>query len=116
MKFRPDAAERYQDRAQEILNEIQAFSRVAPSQTNVGPDIHVSHVFTPDQILSISELSFLHDNLGILLRGCLELSRDACRVEGHWIRKNQGISEPMVHKGPARDLVAEEFAVDVTCY
>ena len=114
MEFRPEAAQHYQEQAQQILNEVKAFPTPAPTGAN-NPNIHVSHVFTPDQILSLPQHTFLEDEFGIR-RGLIWNSQGTfVGWDGSSFDKVRRLAQDMAMKGPLKNLVSEDFALELTC-
>ena len=116
MKFNNDAAAWLGEKAQEILQAIQGFGVPPPSPgASLLPDLHVSEVIGQDQILSAQRFYYEVNRIG---QPCAVIwlsqgNRVGWRDEG--FQKIRNLAENMARRGPAKGLISDEFALEVTC-
>jgi hypothetical protein len=116
MTFNPEAAKRFDEKAEEILRDIQGFATAQVQQrASRRPELHASHTFTPDQIVSMPDFWFVQNDMGERCGVVWNSQGNQVGWIGKAFEKIGTLADSMAHKGPARALVSDEFALDVIC-
>jgi hypothetical protein len=115
LSFHPEAAKRFDERAEEIPSTVQCL-RVVRHPTSQTPDLHPVIAIRRDDILSESKFVFESDPLGETT-GVFWVS-GSMRVGwlGPAFQRIKGLVDSMGQTKPFRDLVSGEFLLEQTCH
>jgi hypothetical protein len=115
MRFHAEAARRYDEEARAFLQEVQGFGPVLSANRPRPSELHVSHTFTKDQVISMQRFRLEVNQLGEPC-GMLWVS------QGHQVGWNgrafgriRSLAHRMVRKEPISGLVSEQFGLDTMC-